>query len=530
MSRSQEPPASAFHPLTTGVGEFLEAQAVALGQRPFLSFGDGTTFSYAEVAIRADRIRRLLQERGIAPGDRVALMLANSLFYPVAWLGVISHGAVAVPVNARLGPDDAGHIVGHSRSNLVISDDGTAPVARAAADRSPMSPAVVEVGSGDHDPDILGSAEPLPPARTGTRTLANVQYTSGTTGLPKGCMLSHGYWQRMGHMAVDFLQLRPNDRILTAQPFSYIDPLWNVMCSLQAGAHLIVLDGFHPSTFMESVARWKVNVFYCVGVMPTLLLKQPAGPWDYQHSLRRVGCSAIPPDLHRTIEERWAVPWLEVFGMTETGLNIGVADEDHDELVGTGCIGTPFPHCEAAVVDDEGKDVPPGEAGELRLRGLGLMDGYLDDPDATARFFREGWANTGDLVTMDDRGRIYFRGRRKEFVRRGGENISEAEVEFALRSHEDVLDCALTSVPDAALGEEVKAYVVLLDDRPRDPEALRAFLASKIASFKVPRYWEFREDLPRTPSERIAKHQLQEGGRSWRTSTYDARENVWLED
>ena len=521
---------SGLDPLTTGVGQVLEAQAAALGPRPFLSFGDGTTFSYADVGKRAARMRGLLEGHGIGPGDRVALMLANSLFYPVAWLGIISRGAVAVPVNSRLGPEDAGHVIGHSGSNLVICDDGTAAVARPAAERSPMSPTVVEVGAGEHDPGLVASVEPIPPVRTGTRALANVQYTSGTTGLPKGCMLSHGFWQRMGYMAVQFLQVRSGDRILTAQPFSYIDPLWNVMCTLQAGAHLIVLDGFHPSTFIQSVAEWKVNVFYCVGVMPTLLFKQPVSAWDREHSLRRVGCSAIPPALHRTIEERWGVPWFETFGMTETGLNTGVSDEDHDELVGTGSIGTALSHCEVAVVDEEGRDLPPGEVGEMRLRGLGLMDGYLDDPEATARFFRDGWANSGDMVTMDDRGRVYFHGRRKEMIRRGGENIAEAEVEFALRSHEDVLDCAVTSVPDDDLGEEAQAYVVLLDDRSRDPETLRTFLASKIASFKAPRYWEFREDLPRTPSERIAKHRLEEGGRSWRQATYDAREKTWLED
>jgi carnitine-CoA ligase len=528
MPRSEAPQAVP-HALGIGVGQLLDARAGPLGRRPFLSFGDGTTFSYEDVAIRAGRMRRVLEAHGIDPGDRVALMLANSLFYPVAWLGIISRGAVAVPVNSRLGPDDAGHVIGHSRSRLVICDEKTTAVARAAAERSATAPEVVEVGSGEHDPDLLASVEPVRPVPTGTRALANIQYTSGTTGLPKGCMLSHGFWQRMGYMAVEFLQLRQEDRILTAQPFSYIDPLWNVLCTLQAGAHLIVLDGFHPSTFMETIARWKVNVFYCVGVMPTLLLKQPEGPLDREHSLRRVGCSAIPPNLHRTIEERWGVPWFETFGMTETGLNTGVTDEDHDELVGTGSIGSAFSHCEVAVVDEEGKDVPPGEVGEMRLRGLGLMDGYLDDPEATARFFRDGWANTGDLVTMDDRGRIYFRGRRKEMIRRGGENISEAEIEFALRAHPDVLDCAVAPVPDEALGEEGKAYVVLVPGAIRDPDRLYAHLAERLAPFKVPRYWEFRDDLPRTPSERIAKARLEEGRPSWREAAYDAQTKGWLD-
>jgi crotonobetaine/carnitine-CoA ligase len=157
------------------------------------------------------------------------------------------------------------------------------------------------------------------------------------------------------------------------------------------------------------------------------------------------------------------------------------------------------------------------------------MDGYLDDAEATAEFFRDGWAHTGDLATMDDEGRIYLRGRRKEMVRRGGENVSQAEVEFALRSHPDVLDCAVAAVPDDSLGEEGKAYVVLIGGRRRDPGVLHEFLASRLASFKVPRYWEFREDLPRTPSERIAKGKLENGRASWRLDTFDARSGAWLE-
>jgi crotonobetaine/carnitine-CoA ligase len=515
-------------PLSLSVGALLDAQVAARPDRPFLSFGDRASFTYAEAGERARRLGGFLAQR-IAPGDRVALMLKNSLFYPVAWLGLLAQGAVAVPINSRLGPDDAGYIIRHSGARLVLCDSATAPVARVAAGRAPAPPEVVEVAAEEHDPAFLRHCAPAPSPFADARTLGNVQYTSGTTGLPKGCLLSHGFWQRMGHCAAEFLTLQDDDRILTAQPFSYIDPLWNVMCTLQRGAHLIVLDGFHPSSFMQAIADWRVTVFYCVGVMPSLLLKQPAGPADRGHSLRLVGCSAIPPTLHRAIEARWGVPWREIFGMTESGLNIAVTPEEHEELVGTGSIGGALPHCDLAVVDEAGRDVAPGEVGELRLRCPGLMDGYLDDPAATAKFFRDGWANTGDLVTRDERGRIFMRGRRKEMIRRGGENIAQAEVEFALRSHEDVLDCAVAPVPDELLGEEGKAYVVLLAGRTQDPAALHGFLAQRIAAFKVPRYWEFRPDLPRTPSERIEKHRLEHGRASWRLATFDAREGRWLE-
>jgi carnitine-CoA ligase len=513
------------NPLATDLGTLVDHRAG--NDRDFVSFQDGATFSYRRFAELVARARGLLAAHDVEPGARVALMLKNSLFYPTAWLGVTTLGAVAVPVNSRLGPNDAGYIVRHSRAGVVVCDSETAPVARNAAAAAERKVAVIEVESGKHEPDLLRSANPRGAERATTRALAGVQYTSGTTGFPKGCLLTHGYWQRMGAVAVDIMGLGPGDRILTAQPFSYIDPLWNVVATLQSGARLMVCDGFHPSTFMGTVAEWEVTVFYCLGVMPTLLLKQPETPHDRDLALRKVVCSAIPPQLHEEIERRWGAPWVEAFGMTETGINIAVPDRDHDILVGSGSIGKALPHCEASVIDEIGREVPPGVVGELRLRGLGMMNGYLDDPEATARFFRDGWAHTGDLVELDDRGFIFFRGRRKETIRRGGENVSQAEVEFALRSHQDVLDCAVAPVPDEILGEEGKAYVVLLPGRNPDPAGLREFLAGQLAPFKVPRYWEFRDDLPRTPSERIAKGRLEEN-RHWRAGTFDAKEGRWF--
>jgi crotonobetaine/carnitine-CoA ligase len=487
-------------------------QAGRYRNKTFMTFGDGSTMSYGEFDERVASVRSQLWANDVRHGA-VALMMKNSLFYPVAWLGIVTAGCVAVPINSRLRKDDARFVLEHSGAVAAYCDASTHETVRAAGTAG-LGPILGEPGPG------IPSA-PEPTVHAGR--IANIQYTSGTTGLPKGCLLTHRYWQRMGATAVELMGIDEGDTLLTSQPHSYIDPQWNVIATLRAGAHLVLLDGFHPSTFMSDAARFGVTLFYCLGVMPTLLLKQPEGASDREHSLRRVFCSAIPPELHGAIEERWGVPWSETFGMTETGINTVVTADEHDAYMGSGSIGRAAPHNEAAIFDARDRELPAGEVGELVFRGMGFMEGYHRDPEATAAFFRNGWAHTGDLASRDAQGYIYLRGRLKEMIRRGGENIAPVEVETALAAHPDVVECAVAPVPDDDMGEEVKAYVVRRDASAVEATELASYLKDRLARFKVPRYWEFRDALPHTPSERIAKHELEGGRADFRDNTVDLK-------
>ncbi len=497
------------HPVDEDLLSLVRRQAARYGDKTFMTFGDGSSMSYRDFDQRVGTVRAQLATHDI-DGKQVAIMMKNSLFYPATWLGVVTAGCVAVPINSRLRARDARYILEHSEAVAVYADDSTREVASAAGAELLLAEPT------DHQPYENE-------AHVSSKSIANIQYTSGTTGFPKGCRLSHEFWQRMGATAIDVMDITEEDTLLTSQPHSYIDPQWNVIATLRAGAHLVLLDRFHPTSFMEDVRRFAVTFFYCVGVMPTLLMKQAFSTHDCNHSLTRVYCSAIPPEFHGVIEERWGVSWSEVFGMTETGINIAVLPGDHDRSVGTGTIGKVLPHNEAAIVGVDDSQLPDGEIGELALRGVGLMEGYHRDERSTDHFFRNGWAHTGDLATRDADGFIYLRGRRKEMIRRGGENIAASEVESVLVGHDAVLECAVASVPDADMGEEIKAYVVLSPNHTATPRELADYLAQQLAPFKVPRYWEFRNSLPHTPSERIAKHQLEEGRNDFRRNTINLR-------
>ena len=266
-----------------------------------------------------------------------------------------------------------------------------------------------------------------------------------------------------------------------------------------------------------------------LGTMPFFLLKMPEDPaLDRGHHMRAILCSGIHPKFHAEFERRWNVPWRELFGMTESGADLIVPLEDV-ESVGSGAMGRPVSK-EARVVDASGNDVPDGEMGELILRGEPMMLGYWRKPEATAQTIQGGWLHTGDLVTRDVKGYFHWRGRLKDTIRRSNENIASVEVESVLMAHPAVKVAAVVPVPDELRGEEVKAYIILKEGHTSEdtpPEAILDHARKQLAYFKVPRYIEYADDLPRTPSERVEKHKLVKMKPDLRVGSYDAVDKIW---
>ncbi|MFO7191132.1 ATP-dependent acyl-CoA ligase [Thermocrispum sp.] len=510
----------------TGIDDLARLTARAAESWPdrtawvFDTGGEPRSLTFAEVHARSDEFAGALASLGVSPGDRVALMLRNCPEFPLLWLATAKLGAAMVPVNVNYRELDGSHVLADAGARVVVGAPEFVEMLRVIAPKAGVERVLTpgELPAGKPKPEL-----PLP---AGEQPV-NIQYTSGTTGAPKGCVLPHRYWTTLARgMITEHPWLRSDDVMLTAQPFHYIDPQWHVAVGLASGARLVVLDRFHPSTFWSKVREHGVTWFYCLGMMPTLLLRQPPSEEDKRHRVRAVHASAIPGELHSRLEERWGVPWFEAFGMTETGADIRVRPQDHDEVVGTGCIGTPVPGREVAVLGPDDRPVPRGETGELAIRGVGLMLGYHQRPDDTARAFRNGWFHTGDLVRMDDRGRIYYVGRTKDMIRRSGENISADEVERALLLHPGVRLAAVIGVPDEIRGEEVEAFVVPADGADPTPDELAEHCAAKLAYFKVPRYWKVVDELPMTASERVAKGRLKSADPL--AGAYDRVARAWL--
>ncbi|RSN55066.1 AMP-dependent synthetase [Amycolatopsis sp. WAC 04182] len=517
MTAKVAPGQAGDDPTVPTLTELLARRAKDSPEREFLRFGEWS-WSFAEIDEWTSRLaHRLIEVDGVRPGDRVAIMLPNVVHWPVVWLAALKAGAIAVPINSSYQRADLDFVLRDSGARVVFTD----------ADRSELIAAVVAgedirvVDVADDGSEPFPATPPAVPIDGGA--LANLQYTSGTTGFPKACMLTHDYWVRLGWLCASATGLGSEDVLLTAQPFSYMDPQWNTALALTVGAPLVVLPRFSASTFMADVRRHRATFFYVLGSMPTLLFKQPPAAEDRDNDLRLVFCSGIPVGLHSRLEERWGAPWREVYGMTESGIDL-FSPFDDAGAVGSGSLGRPVPTKQVRVVDPGGTEVPDGEAGELIIAGTPMMNGYWNRPEESARVLRDGWLHTGDVVVRRPDGGIRLVGRIKDMVRRGGENVASVEVEAALERDDLVVSAAVVAEPDEILGEEVKAFVQLAAGvRPDRATAERIVerAGKELARFKVPRYLEFVTDFPRTPSERIAKPALKARAAADPGVTYD---------
>ena len=515
----------------------LETAVTRYEHKPFLTIEDEETVTYREFKQEVDRVADVLQQQGVMKGALVGVMLPNILLFPVTLFACHTLGAVMVPLNVTYRSEDTRYVLNFSELTTLIT---TAQIYQdtiaGIRDSCPHLLTVIVEGTVESDDSSVLSLAMLqkenPPAPQPVEIeptdLATILFTSGTTGYPKGCMHDQTYWLYLARKVVNYAGLTENDCLLTAQPFYYMDPQWNLVAVLMSGSQMVLMKRFSPTRFWEHAIRYKAT--FCNAILANLLHQAMPADIKGRHSFRTIACTIIPTSLHRELEELTGVPWRPNFGMTETGADLMVPVEA-DHLVGTGCIGRAVWGREVRVVDENDHDVLPGEVGEMILRGKGIMQGYYKNPEATREAFRGGWFHTGDLVRMDAEGWLFFEGRKKDMVRRSDENISSLEVENVLVSHRKVEDAAVLPVPDDVRGEEIKVYLLLVEGETRDtvpPQEIAEFCAERLAPFKIPRYYEYVDDLPRTPaSGKVEKYKLKEAKEDLRQGSFDRLDGVW---
>ncbi len=493
--------------IVTLVREGLEHEP----EQPALIFEDGVVVSRERFRSAVESFAGYLSER-VKPGDRVLIMLENRTEFMVAWIAANACGASLVSINTSAGEHDAGHIV----------EDSEAAVAVVGEEHEDL---ITQAGHGDMEVVVVRGSEPdgldsyssprgplaLEDVAIDPEATTNVYYTSGTTGPPKGCMVGHDYWIRFVELYLGLYGLEPDDRLLCCLQFFYNDPPWLFLTSLRAGVPLVCMRRFSVSRFWPVVIEHDVTRLFALAAIPALLQSAEPRPEEREQRVDFALHIGIPAQLHRDFVERWGFPWVEGYGLTESGLVVGMPLEYAEKMTGSGSIGLPCPGVEIKIVDDAGNEVGTDEPGEILIKAPGLMRGYLNRPEATAETMAGGWLHSGDLGRRDGEGFIYFLGRKKDIVRRSGENVAAAEVENVLRSHPQVLEAAVVPVADELRGEEVKAYVGLIEETSADqvpPAALVEFCRERLSKHKVPRYIEYRAEFPRTPSMRVKKSAL----------------------
>ena len=531
-------------PVAPSLPAFLEARFRDHAEETALCFfEDGDRMTYGELAARSHALAQSLHRLGVGHGSHVAVMTGNRIEFPVTWCALALLGAVIVPVNARYTPRELAYVCTDSNAERLVIDDALVPALAEWEDR-PVAfedEAVVHIAErlddgrrapvrGGIDWDRLvadGDAHWQPDWPVDGADLMNIQYTSGTTGFPKGVMLTQRYWLILSHVAYHMFRHKPK-RVLVAQPYFYMDPQWLTLTAFYDGGTAYAVRRASASRFVGWCRDHGVD--RCL--MPEVVTKQPARADDRDNAIDTVWTFNWRGPNRAATEARFGITARECFGMTEIGLALYTPSEATHRAGSQSC-GVPLAFREATIRDDAGRPVPPGQVGELWVRGDSVARAYWNKPEANAETFADGWFRTGDLFVQDAAGWFTIIGRKKDMIRRSSENIAAREVEAVITELDLVQEAAVLPVPDDLRGEEIKAYVIPVDGAgPSEipPETILAHCRARLAPFKVPRFIAYADELPRTPGRKVAKHEIIRATPDLRAGAFDRETGAWLPD
>ncbi len=492
---------------------------------------EGSWLTYRSFHASVLRCTAGLRGFGIERGAHVAIMMPNIPAMAISWLAVLRLGAVVVAVNTQLTPHEVLYALTSSDTDSVIVHRDYLPILEQLEQVQLPFPRHRVIVFGDdrvastHNWSRLVEATPLAPsdeADIDPDALATLLYTSGSTGLPKACMLPHRYWTLIGLARAR--QGPPPQRILIDTPLYYMGAQWRMFMGIYLGATLCVAPRPTLAHFTERLLDHAIE--FCGVTAP--IAKLPDDVRYRNARLRWVCCSGLPGEKQLLLEKRFGAPVRELYGSTELGSTITMPAAA-TALVGSGSCGWPAEFRQCRIVNADGHDVPRGQPGELWVRGAGTLLGYYKNPQANNAAFSSDWFRTGDLFHQDSDGFFYMLGRIKDVIRRNGENIAASEVEAAFEAFNEVAEAAAIPVPDAFRGEEVKVYVVLqpgLSPAALPPEHMIERCRQRLATYKLPRYIEYIDAFPRTASNKIAK-QVLKASREETHNCYDLIARRW---
>ena len=490
---------------------------------------DDLQLTFAEAAGRVAGVAAELAEAGLGRGDLVALTARTAPEYLLSWLALAALGVVTVPVNPASAPAELGGLLRQVRPRAVLTDPSLYQVLDEAAAGDQPARAVINVqqlGAGRAGWPPPGS----PPALVRPDDLAVLIPTSGTTGQSKLVMQTHRAYAMAAEGFPFWMELSASDRLMTSLPLFHINaPIYSVLGSLVCGAGLVLVPRFSASGFLDTARRHGATEFNAIGAMLEILMRQPERPDDADNPLRLCYAGPAPErDRHEEIERRFGIQIVVGYAMSESPYGLiwphgqrpfgtlgAVRQHPYLGTINEAKVVTP---ADGEIQADGGRAgasavaLGPGETGEILLRNPVLTPGYWGMPEETAAVMTaDGWLHTGDLATVNDDGTFTFVGRRKEVLRRRGENLSPLEVEEVLDTHPAVLESAVVGVASELTEEEIKAFVVAAPGAELDLSDLHRFAAERLSAFKVPRFWQVIDELPRTPTARLAKHRLPAG-------------------
>ena len=484
----------------------LERSALFFPDHPAVIQG-GQTVTYAQLDRRAGRMATALAGLGLAAGDRIALCAPNSVEWLYVYFAALKLGAVAVTLSNHLSPKELALLVGHARPKAIYSDPAhhsTLQELRSAADIN----WIIGPG-GDQEPATL-MTEASPPMISVVREredLACVLYTGGTTGTPKGVMLSHENINTAIHNVVRMEGSTEDDRVLCFLPFNHVFGQMHIMNAtvLSAGC-LVLLPGFNQDEALAAIAEHGVTKLYAVPTVYVRLLQLP----DLKARLGKVRyCFSAAASLAREHVLRWheatGLAIHEAYGMTETA---SMVTFNHHRRHLVGSVGEPVGTTEVSIRDEKGAPLPVGQSGEICIRGRNVMQGYLDNPTDTEGTFYGDWLRSGDVGYLDEDGYLFIVDRLKDMIITGGENVYPREVEEVLFESSQIAECSVIGMPDLEYGERVVAVCVPAPGKSIDPVGLRAYLKTKLSGFKVPKEFIIKDELPKTAAGKIFKLQI----------------------